>query len=372
MLNRFANTLCLTAFVGLVSLFLLPSLADAAGRTAVQVGVRHEGNVHVPQLSPDGRKIAYEVNIPAENRTELWIVGWENGRVSGKAEKLVPESMSSSRRYGGGKRIAHSFSWASQGQHAYAYSVTDSTGAQDIYVDNWSTMVESSGSANKNASWDPNEPRFVFSSGRSGNGDLYLWDDGKETPLTYDDDNAELYPTFHPQGAKVAYVRQGKAGSHIFVLDMNTFASTPLVQYEGKESTRPCFSPDGGKVSFFSNKATSSPTKFGLWVTDARAGGAPRNIAAEALLPSKGCASWTPDGKGVVAVKDSPDEGDPVCIFPVDGGTPNCLTSAGTRNNRDPQLVEVDGQWRVVFTAQVSGGDKEATWQEIYVYDIPR
>ena len=58
--------------------------------------------------------------------------------------------------------------------------------------------------------------------------------------------------------------------------------------------------------------------------------------------------------------------------MPVDGGTPNCLTSAGTRNNRDPQLVEVDGQWRVVFTAQVSGGDKEATWQEIYVYDIPR
>lgn len=365
----------LTVFGGMLALAVvavMPPQVEAAGRSAQQVEVRHEGNVHVPQFSPDGRFIAYEVNVPAENRTELWMVGWEGGRTSGKAEKLVPESMSTSRRYGGGKRISHSFSWAHQGSHRFAYSVTDSTGAQDIYVDNWSTMVESSGSANKNAAWDPNEPRFVFSSGRSGNGDLYLWDGGNQIQLTYDPDNAELYPTFHPAGAKVAYVRQGKAGSHIYVVDVNLFAATPLVQYEGKESTRPCFSPDGGKVSFFSNKTSASPTRFGLWVTDARAGNTPRNIAPAALLPSKGCASWTPDGKGVVAVKDSPDEGDPICIFPVDGGAPNCLTGMGTRNNRDPQLLEIDGQWRLVYTAQVSRGDSKATWQEIYVYDIPR
>jgi hypothetical protein len=44
----------------------------------------------------------------------------------------------------------------------------------------------------------------------------------------------------------------------------------------------------------------------------------------------------------------------------------------GTRNNRDPQLLEIDGQWRLVYTAQVSRGESKATWQEIYVYDIPR
>lgn len=372
MMNRYAMIICLGGLAALAVLMGSPAQSDAVARGAKEVGVRHEGNVHSPLFSPDGSRIAYEVNYPSQNRTELWMVGWDGYRVSGKPEKLVPESMSSSRRYGGGKRIAHSFAWSHAGSHRFAYSVTDSTGTQDIYVDNWSTMVESEGSANKNANWDPNEARFVFSSGRSGNGDLYLWDNGTEIQLTYDPENAELYPTFHPSGDKIAYVRQGKAGSHIFVLDVNMFAATPLVQYEGKESTRPCFSPDGSKISFFSNKATSSPTRFGLWVTDARSGGTPRNIAGSAILPSKGCAPWTPDGKGVIAAMDNPDQGDPVCIFPVDGGTPNCLSGMGTRNNRDPQLVVVDGQWRLLYTAQVSRGESEATWQEIYVYDIPR
>ena len=373
MSNRFAKLTWTAALAAATLLIGPPQTADASGRSARQVEARHDGNVHVPQFSPDGRSIAYEVNYPSQNRTELWMIPFEGGRATGAPEKLIPENMASSRRsFGGGKRIVHSFSWAHQGTHRFAYSVTDATGAQDIYVDNWSTMVESEGSANKNAAWDPNEPRFVFSSGRTGNGDLYLWDGGQELQLTYDGDNAELYPTFHPSGRKVAYVRQGKAGSHIFELDVEMFSTTPLVQYEGRESTRPCYSPDGGKVSFFSNKGTSSPTKFGLWVTDARAGGTPRNIAKGTLLPSKGCASWTPDGKGVVAVKDSPDEGDPICIFPVDGGSPNCLTNLGTRNNRDPKLMEIDGVWRLVYTAQVGSEGAEATWQQIYVYDIPR
>jgi len=337
----------------------------------VPVKVRHEGNIHFPQFSPDGSQIAYEVNYPAEKRTELWMVGWSGRSTSGSSVKLVPESMASSSRYGGGKRIAHGFSWAATGKHLYAYSVSDSSGAQAIYVDGWSDMVAFGNSANKNPDWDPNEARFVFSSGRSGNGDLYLWDSGEPLQLTYDEDNAELYPTFNSSGDKVAYVRQGKAGSHIYILDVNQFKSQALVNYEGKESTRPSFSPDGSKVAFFSNKATDSVTRFGLWVTDARPGSTPRNIAPKVYLPSKGAASWTPDGRAVVAVADDPDAGDPVCVYPVDGGSAQCL-QLGTRNNRDPQVQLIDSSWRLIYTAQDKVSNAEATWREMYVADLPR
>lgn len=362
-----------TAAIVLFALALLSLPASSAlAQTAVsrKLPVSHDGNVHYPQFSPDGTQIVYEVNYPAEKRTELYLIAYDGRTTTGSPEKLVPESMASSSRYGAGKRITHGFSWAHKGPYRYAYSVSDSTGTQDIYIDNWSEMVESQGSANKNPAWDPNEARFVFSSGRSGNGDLYLWDAGMPLQLTYDEKNAELYPTFDASGQKVAYVRQGKAGSHIFVLDVNMFSAVPLVQYEGKESTRPSFSPDGSKVAFFSNKATDSVSEFGLWVTDSRPGGTPRNIAPKVQLPSKGAAFWTPDGKGVVAVMNDPDAGDPVCIFPVDGGSANCLDT-GTRVNRDPMVLVHDGQWWMVFTAQQQVGADEAAWKELFVYEVP-
>ena len=361
--------------IALAASFALLTVAAAAPASAqssaTKLSTSHEGSVLYPQVSPDGTSLAYEVLSPADNRQELYMVGFGGRSLTGAPEKLLPESMASSSRYGGNKRVIHGFSWAPTGKHRYAYSVSDSQGQQDIYIDNWSAMVESPGAANKNAAWDPTGSRFVFSSGRTGNGDLYLWDNGDELQLTYDERNGELYPNFSPDGSKVAFVRAGAGSSHVMLLDVTLFSSMALVQWEGSDSTRPSFSPDGSKVAFFSNKGTDSATKFGLWVTDSRPGSTPQNIGASVKIPSKGAAHWTPDGKGVIAVLDDPDKGDPICIFPVDGGSPNCLKT-GTRVNRDPFLQVTDGQWRVIYTAQQRDGEKEATWLELYVYDIPR
>lgn len=356
--------------LGLALAWLLPGLAAAQASRATKLGLVHDGNIEFPQLSPDGKRIAYEVNYPADKRRELFLTSLDGGKVV-PGTKLIPEDMASTSRYGVANRITHGFSWATKGTYAYAYGVSDNSGAQTIYVDNWSKRIESGESANKNPAWDPSEARFVFSSGRTGNGDLYLWDQGNELQLTFTEKDAELYPVWHPQGGKVAYVRQGPAGSHLYLIDVDSFAELPLVQFMGNESTRPTFSPDGSKVAFFSNKGTDAPTKFGLWVTDSRPGGTARNLAPKVVLPSKGGASWTPDGKGIVAVLDDPDGGDPICIFPVDGGAPRCL-STGTRNNRDPQLSVQSGTWRLLFTAQAFAGDKDSTWQELFLYDIPR
>lgn len=361
--------LCLT---GGVTLLGLSGSATAQGTmTAKAVGAKHDGNVLYPQLSPAGDRIAYEVNFPSEKRTELWMVGWTGRGTSGDPIQLVPETVGKSSRYGQGKRIVHEFAWAHQGDFAYAYTISDASGSQDIYIDNWSQMISTPGSANKNATWDPKGSRFVFSSGRSGNGDLYLWDAGTELQLTFDENNGELYPRFDHTGNKVAFVRAGKSGSHIYVLDVNLFSAVPLVQFDGADSTRPVFSPDGSKVAFFSNRGEDSVLDFSIWVTPSQPGGNTSKIGKKVRLPSKGGAAWTPDGKGLIGVKNDADAGDPLCIFPIDGGTPNCLDT-GTRNNRDPDLRVVDGQWRLIYTAQDAAGDENKTWLKMYVYDIPR
>lgn len=357
--------LALLTFSATLSAFA-PAYAQTA--PAKKVAVVHEGNAMYPQFSPDGKRIAYEVNTPADKRTELFLVDIAPGS---KPLAMVPETMGKASRYGGGKRITHEFAWSLVGTHAFSYTVSDPSGTQDIYIDNWSDMISTGDNPNKDSAWDPKNPRLVFTSGRTGNGDLYLWDNGSQLQLTFDAANAELYPSWSPAGDKTLFVRAGKSGMHIYSLDVNMFAAAPLVQFDGKDSTRPTFSPDGRNVAFFSNKATPSVQEWGLWVTTSQPGGTPRNIGAKVGLPSKGGASWTPDGKGVVAVLDSPDRGDPVCIFPVDGGEPNCLAT-GTRVNRDPQLRVIDGQWRLVFTAQQKVGDNNSDWQEIYTFDVPR
>ncbi len=366
---KIANAAAGLCVAGALGLALAPTGAHAQGATATELNTKHEGNVHYPQLSPDGTELAYEVNYPAEKRTELWMAGFSGRSLSGESMMLVPESMGAPSRYGGGKRITHMFGWAPKGSdRKYAYTVNNSDGQQQIYIDNWSDLL--SDGVNKEPTWDPMSPRFVFTSNRTGNGDLYLWDEGAELQLTFDETHAELYPQWAPAGDKVAFVRAGKGESQVMVLDINLFSSVQLVNFPGKDATRPSFSSKGDKVAFLSNKGQDSVMNFGLWVVDAKPGSTPRQIGDRVLIPSKGAPSWTPDGRGVIAVIDDPDKGDPIAIFPIDGGDPRILET-GTVNNRDPRLLVVDNTWRLVFTSQGSEAKDEKTWYKLFVYDIP-
>ena len=345
------------------------STVGGGASAAVQLLWDLAGNVHYPQVSPDGERIAFEVNYPAEKRTELYTADL-TADGAGDATLMVPESGASAARYGGARRVTHMLGWAPPGgKYDYAYTVSDADGSQAIYVDGWSALLDEG--VNKEPTWDPTTSRFVFTSNRTGNGDLYLWDAGVELQLTFDEVHAEIYPAWAPQGDKVAFVRAGKGESQIMVLEVNMFSSMQLFSFPGKDSTRPSFSPDGSKVAFLSNKATDSVMQFGLWVVDARPGSTPRNIGPNVRIPTKGACSWTPDGKGVIAVIDDPDRGDPIAIFPIDGGAPRILET-GTVNNRDPQLFQRDESWTLAFASQGRVTKDEKTWTRLFFYDIPR
>lgn len=376
-MRKIANAAASVCMAGAVGLTLTPAPATSQGATAVELKTSHEGNIHYPQMNDDGTKVAYEVNYPAEKRTELYWSGMTPRALSGSPELLVPESMGAPSRYGGGgKRITHMFSFAKSGsQYPYAYTVNNAEGVQQIYINNWPYLIDKEAdSVNKEPAWDPTSERFVFTSNRTGNGDLYLWDaaqGGEPLQLTFDEVHAELYPNWAPDGSKVAFVAAGKGESQVMVLDVNLFSSVKITNMSGADSTRPSFSPDGSRIAFLSNKGMSSVQEFSLWVTDARPGSTARKIGDKVKLPSKGAPSWTPDGKGVIAVVDDPDQSDPIAIFPVDGGAPRVLPT-GTVNNRDPQMKVIDGTWRMVFTSQGLDAKAEKEFYKLFVYDIPR
>ncbi|MCO4769632.1 MAG: PD40 domain-containing protein [Deltaproteobacteria bacterium] len=339
------------------------------GAAPVELLTHHEGNVHHPQMSPDGSELVYEVHYPAEKRTELWLAGMEGRALAGDPVMLVPKSLGDPSPDGSGKRSAHSFGWAPTGSpHKYAYTVRDSDGSQQVYIDEWSGLIAEG--VNRTPTWDPTEARFVFTSNRTGRGDLYLWDGGAELQLTFDETHAELYPSWAPAGNKIAFVRAGRGQSQVMVLDVHHLNSVPLVNFSGKDSTRPSFSPDGGRVAFLSNKGTDSVMRFGLWVVEAKPGSTARNIGRSVRIPSRGALSWTPDGRGLIGVIDAPEQGDPIAIFPIDGGPPR-IVSTGTVRNRDPRLHVVDDAWRLLFTSQEAvASDRD--WHRMFVYDIPR
>jgi len=338
----------------------------SSGDGARQITESLEGNAHYPQISPSGKGIAFEVNYPAERRTELWAGGLVDDQLT-NPQLLLHDLQGTG--FGVGKRITHMFGWApEESEYGFAYTVNNADGQQQIYIDGWPDLLADG--VNKEPTWDPTSPRFVFTSNRTGNGDLYLWDDGAELQLTFDETHAELYPSWAPAGDKVTFVRAGKGESQVMVLDINLYRSRMLVNFPSHDATRPSFSPNGDKVAFLSNKGQDSVMKFGLWVVDAKPGSTPRQIADRVKIPSKGSARWTPDGRGVIAVIDDPDLGDPIAIVPIDGSGPRTLDT-GTVKNRDP-FLHVDGdRWLLAFTSQGPEARDERTWYSLYLYEIP-
>ncbi len=352
----------------LLLLLLLPSAASAG--SAVPVSQDRQANAMDPLLSPDGRRLSYEVAHAQEKYTELFVVSAEGG-----TEEAVQPSASAGGlggRFMDRKQVNHEFAWAPSGQ-LWAFSSSGSDDDFDIWIRGVTVAL---GGEDKEGgpAFSTDGRHLVWCSASTGEGDLYLADiyslEKPPTRLTTSP-GLDFYAAFSPAGSKLAYAAMTEDGANIHVIEDLTdpqHSDRTLTRWKSNQ-LKPSWSPDGRSIAFFSNHDRESG--FDLYVVDL-AGGVPRRVASTVVPNERRGPPWTPDGREVLAVLDDPNAGDPLVRVDVASGRAT-IVDTGTVNNAEPSVAAalVDGRIRVVFVAQGRRGDQKQGWRRVWRVDLP-
>ena len=157
-----------------------------------------------------------------------------------------------------GSKIAFS---SSRVDRDFDIHVMDSDGRNEV-------KVADSSADDKNPCFSPkNGKSIVFDSDRDGNYEIYIMNtDGTGTPknLTNTELDTDTDPCFSPDESKIAFVSDRDGNNEIYIMDyiMNTNSTgrpknlTNTISTKNKNviNIEPCFSPDGKRIAFVSNR----------------------------------------------------------------------------------------------------------------------
>jgi Tol biopolymer transport system component len=214
----------------------------------------------------------------------------------------------------------------------------------------------------------PDGTRIVFTSGRTGNGDLYLFDleSEKLSRLTSSEDT-DFFPRWSPDGRDIVYTTGGKQSHDIHVIRR---AGTPEEEDEVLvhwffDDVLPSYSPDGRFISFYTTynreRDPFNTKRWGIMIIPAD-GSAPE--AGNDLIPyfrvsdvikdnTQGTA-WFPDSTHIVFAKNIDSDYNPVYIYNVEENAER-IVDTGTDINHD---ITVSSHGLISFRAQLFGWDR--------------
>lgn len=322
--------------------------------------------VRDPQLSPDGKWIAYVVNTPDSAKdkydSDIWMVSWDGKEsISLTSSK---ENETNPRWSPDGKFITFLSSryeskstqlWKLDRRGGEAERVTDLK--VDIGGYEWSP----------DAKWIA----LVIRDQEPEEGD-----EKKKTkkPIVMD--------RHHFKADGQGYLERKR--NHIYLYDFVTGKLDTLTTGDF-DNTDPVWSPDSKQLAFVSNR-TSDPDRNGntdIWIVDAKQGAKPRQLTTWEDADTS--PSWSPDGKSIAYLKSRTPEYDiydqpQVAIVPVTGGTPRIISAKVDRDLYAPQwssdgkliyaMIDDDRRRHIVSFDVASGEMKAVTSGDRVFYSL--
>ncbi|MCB9762930.1 MAG: PD40 domain-containing protein [Alphaproteobacteria bacterium] len=341
----------------------LPALAAGAAPVSPEV----TGNAQHPLWSPDGARLSYEINDHEAKTVTLFLYDPGRGPTKVSPSARGASSITAGFSTSPASQVVHELSWSPPSQGTFVYSASGADQDYDLYLGTGSAIAAFPG-ADGGPAWSPDGKHIAFTSARTGQGDVYLLrvDDLAAPPRQLSDDptSSEVYVTWSPDSARLAWVGHNKTGDAVYMLDSLDGKPRALASF-GHTQTRPSFSPDGRSLAFYSDHL--EPGRFDLWITPLD--GPPRKLVEKVVLNDAG-PQWTSDGR-VVYVLDDDDRFDPVYVIDPKGG-PGKPVPTRTVGNGDHHVVRAaDGTDWLAVAAQGELYGQDRDYKRIYVMQLP-
>ncbi len=330
-------------------------LAAVVCAQAGGVGFEGEGHAYHPVFSPDGARVAFEVNRYAGN-VDLFVA--ELAGASAGPSVRVPHGVSST--FGAVAVVATSPVFLGRG---LIYEGTQASGRVRLFT--WAPP----GPPREVVRFEevPGDLAFpVVASatgvlawvGGAGGADLWVRDRQGVRRLGHTP-ASEAFPSLTAEGQDLLITRQRGGGEDIFAVDVRSGQARLLVEGPG-DQTRPVRAADGAVV-YFDGSAGDR------WDLVARTESSARVVARDVRLPLRARPALSPDGRWVAYAPKASAHGHQVVIARVDGSAGPVPIETGRTACGEPALAAQGDRLLLAFTALPAKG---ASWRGLEIRDI--